>query len=184
MTDVYCKQCHYCAKSEDHCSHYNNVEIIKTRRSVTFSSVYIWRDDKDLNKDNNCPNYKERTIHSILFGDRCSLAPDIIKADVVAPLIGIPFLLFSFIAAVEITLIPFYIFGGAILCLGFFYKYCTTKGEEYRKKIEQRNTPFTTEDPIWDEIASHMNPPSSPKAEEELPILLDRVESIVDGRDL
>jgi len=182
MTDVYCKECHYCAKREDHCNHYNNVEITKTRRSVTFSSVYIWRDDKDLNKDNNCPNYKERTTHSVLFGDRCSLEPDIIEPGEFAPLIGIPFLILSLVAACMESFGPLYIWGVYMLGLGFVLKHYIDKGEKYRKKIEQHNTSFTPEDPIWDEIAAHMNPSSSPKAEEVIN-LLDKVDDIVDRRE-
>ena len=182
MNDVYCKECHYCAKREDHCNHYSNVEITKTRRSVTFSSVYIWRDDKDLNKDNNCPNYKKLTICSVLFGDRCSLAPDVIRLDVAFPLIFVPFCIFSIAAIGEKSLIPFYIWLGIESCFGFFYKYYASRGEKYRNKIEQHNTLFTPEDPIWDEIAVHMNPSSSPKAEEVIN-LLDKVDDIVDRRE-
>jgi len=51
-----------------------------------------------------------------------------------------------------------------------------------RSMHDNKASLWTPKDHIWDEIASHMNPSSSPKAEEVIN-LLDKVDDIVDRRE-
>jgi len=182
MTDVYCNKCYYYDESEysgSLCCHYSNVKIRKTSVGVQYNKVSIH--GTKLNCNNDCPNYKGYNILSSLLGDGCSYIVD--NTFVVFNILAF---MITFAAMVAISCessspIPFIIWVVGII---FTIKYYLNNYKKYCNKINLYNTPFTTEDPIWDEIASHMNPPSSPKAEEELPILLDRVESIVDRREL
>ena len=180
MTDVYCNECHYYDNSGYDgglCCHYSNVKINKTPTNIHYNKVNI--SDADLNYDNDCRNYKGYNVLSSLFGDGCAYICDYTF---------VTFNILAFLTSLMI-IIALYICNESILpCIGwiiviiFIITYYIKNVGKYFKKIEQHNTPFTPQDPIWDEIASHMDPSSYPKAEEVIN-LLDKVDDIVDRRE-
>ena len=82
-----------------------------------------------------------------------------------------PFVLF-FILIIVNLLWPVLILIGIWIAIAF----------KIRSMHDNKITPWTPKDHIWDEIAAHMNPSSSPKAEEVIN-LLDKVDDIVDRRE-
>ena len=181
MSDVYCNKCHYHDESEYSgtlCCHYSNVKINKTPTGIYYNKVNI--SNADLNYNNDCRNYKGYNVLSSLFGDGCAYI-----CDYTFIIFNIVIFVFSFAMVVGAacnetnSALPFI---GWITVVVFLIIYYINNLKKYNKKIRQHNSQFTPEDPIWDEIASHMNPSSSPKAEEVIN-LLDKVDDIVDRRE-
>jgi len=175
MTKVYCKDCHYSSDNSE-CRHFKNVVITETPIDIEYTPLDI--EYEGLNRYNSCDLYKKGTIFSAFFGDGAAFIAQDFMIGVLSVLLVAGSILFVSMTCGLGSFIPLLTWIGIVVSVFFSLMNSEAK---YHKKIRQHSTEFfTTEDPIWDDIAQHMSDPQPKK--DKIPQMLDDLDIEIDRR--